>query len=164
MFNAAACKRYASWALDQPPAQEHIVRAEPPTGAFRVARFALPLEVCPGTNALAEMPPWKRGKLKQQALLLMRSQQPDRLPMLAGRPWLRAIRFSSREPDRGADWSKIPIDRLTPKHGGLGLIADDRNRDIELHTHWEPAPPAAGFVLIELYQRTKTIETKEVTP
>jgi hypothetical protein len=75
--------------------------------------------------------------------------------MLDGRPWARAIRFSSREPDRDNSWSKIPIDRLTPKHGGLGLIADDRPKVFSLHTWWEPAPPGSGFCLLDLFLTTK---------
>lgn len=154
-FNAANCRRYASFALEHPPTQEHIARVEPPAGSFRVARFVLPLDVCPGLNAFAEMPPFKRAKLKQQCLLYMRSQQPDRMPMLDGRPWARAIRFSSREPDADNGWTKLPIDRLTPKHGGLGLIADDRRKLFELVSWWEPAPQGAGFCLIDLFLRVK---------
>lgn len=163
-FNAANCRRYASLALEQPPAQDHIERAEPPPGAFRVARFVLPLDICPGLNAFAEMVPWKRLKLKKQCLLFMRSQQPDRLPMLDGRPWARAVRFSSVEPDRDNGWTKLPVDRLTPKHGGLGLIADDRPKAFELHSWWEPAPKGAGFALLDLYIRPRTNETKEPKP
>lgn len=149
-FNVRACRAFAERALSQPP-PEHVERAEP--RGLRVARFVLPLNLCPLLNEMAEMPGWKRGKIKSQLLLLMRSQLPPvRLPMLAGRPTVVGIRFSSVESDPDGAFVKFAIDRLTAKHGGLGLIQDDKGSKLKQHTWWEPAPRSAGFVLLDLYQ------------
>lgn len=147
-FDLRACRRFAAFALEHPP-PEHVVRAEPQ--GLLVARFVLPLECCPTLNAFAEMPTWKRLKLKKQALLLMRVQHDHRLPMVPGRPWVRAIRFSSVEPDRDAAWTKIALDRCTGKHGGLGLIQDDKPSRLDMHFWWERAPKGAGFCLFDVF-------------
>lgn len=147
-FSVAACKRFAAYALERPPS-EHVERVEPI--GLRVASYVLPLDLCPTLNAFAEMPTWKRHKLKKQVLLLMRAQHDHRLPMITGKPWARAIRFSSRAPDEENGWSKLPVDRLTGKHGGLGLIEDDRRNRLKLCCWWEPAPPGSGFVLVDVF-------------
>lgn len=147
-FNIAACRRFARFALANPPAA-HIDRQEPQ--GLLVSSFILPLELCPTLNAYAQMPHWKRAKIKGQLLLLMRAQQPHRLPTIPGRPWARAIRFSSVEGDADNAFAKMAIDRLTPKNHGLGLIADDRPKMLSLHTWWEPAPRGAGFVQIDVF-------------
>lgn len=147
-FNIAACKRFAAYTLSRPPA-EFVERPEPK--GLLVARYVLPLELCPTLNAFAEMPNWKRLKIKKQALLLMCVQHDLRLPTIPGRPWAQAVRFSSRAPDEQSGWSKVMVDRLTPRHGGLGLIEDDRRNRLELHCRWEPAPPGAGFVLLDVH-------------
>lgn len=147
-FNLANCRRFARFALERPP-PEHVVRPE--AGGLLVAEFILPLELCPTLNRMAEMPGWQRSKIKKQLLFLMRAQLPGRLPMLRGRPWAQAVRFSSVEPDQDSAWCKMAIDRLCVKNDGLGLIEDDKPTKLELHTRWEPAPRGAGFVLIQLF-------------
>ncbi len=137
----------AAWAL--PPARPHIVR--PPLRGEVVARFVLPLELCPPLNAFAEMPSWKRKKIKDNALACMLGQSRRRWPEpLSGRPCVVAVRFSSVEPDGDSGWQKVPVDRLTVKREGLGLIRDDRGTAIERVTWWEPARRDHGFVLIEV--------------
>jgi hypothetical protein len=146
----AACRNRARATLESPPAKAHIVRVEP-VGTL-VASFILPLELCPPLNRFAELPSYARHKLKGQALLVMRSQLRDRVKdPLPGRPFVRAIRFSSVEVDRDSGWAKVAIDRLTGKHGGLGLIEDDRPSKLNLQAHWEPAPRSHGFVFVELF-------------
>jgi hypothetical protein len=147
-FSVANCRRFAAYALSQPP-PEHVERVEPI--GLRVASYVLPLELCPALNAFAEMEGWRRHKLKKQVLLIMQAQHDRRLPMIPGKPWARAIRFSSRAADEQSGWSKLPVDRLTPKHGGLGLIEDDRISKLKLCCWWEPAPPGSGFVLLDVF-------------
>lgn len=141
----------ASVILAAPPAKRHIVRTEPV--GFLVASFVLPLELCLPLNRFAELQGYARKRVKDAALLLMLSQRSferARQP-LPGRPHVRAVRFSSVEVDRDSGWAKVPVDRLVAAHGGLGLIVDDRPSLLDLACWWEPAPPKAGFVLVELY-------------
>lgn len=144
----------AEAALRAPPARAHIVRAQPV--GTPVALFVLPLELCLPLNRFAELAGYARKRLKTAALLLMLAQRRfERASApLPGRPFVRAVRFSSVEVDRDSGWCKVPIDRLTAAHGGLGLIRDDKPSALDLHAHWEPAPPGKGFVLIDLYTGT----------
>jgi hypothetical protein len=146
----ADCRNRARATLESPPARPHVVRVEP-VGVL-VASFVLPLELCPTLNAFAELPFYARHKIKGQALLVMRAQLRDKLlAALPGRPFVRAIRFSSAEVDRDSGWCKVAIDRLTGKHGGLGLIVDDKPRLLNLQAWWEPAPPKRGFCLVDVF-------------
>ena len=145
----------ASAILAAPPAKAHIVRTEPV--GFLVARFVLPLELCVPLNRFAELQGYARKRIKGTAALLMLMQRGfERAPQpLSGRPMVRAVRFSSVEVDRDSGWCKVPVDRLTAAHGGLGLIEDDKPSKLDLACWWEPALPKAGFVLIELYTGTR---------
>lgn len=135
--------------LAAPPSKPHIVRPEP-RGEL-VVSFALPLELCPPLNAFAEWPAWRRQKTKQNALAVMLGQvRRRREEPLPGRPQVLAVRLSSVEPDRDSGWCKVPVDRLTGKRGGLGLIADDRPSAIDLAQWWEPAKKGQGCVVIEV--------------
>lgn len=146
----ADCRNRARATLESPPARSHVVRVEP-VGVL-VASFVLPLDLCPTLNAYAQMKPWQRQKLKGPLLLVMHSQLRDRpRAPLSGRPFVRAIRFSSVEVDRDSGWGKLAIDRLTPKHAGLGLIEDDRPSKLDLQAWWEPAPPSKGFCVVEVF-------------
>jgi hypothetical protein len=144
----AEAKNRAEQTLSLPPAKSHIVRSEP--RGMLAARFALPLSVCPTLNAFAEMESWRRGRLKEECLLLMRTQYRERARVIA-RPYVRAVRFSSTEPDRDSGWPKVPVDRLTSKHAGLGLIEDDKPSVLDLRYWHEPASPGKGFVYLELW-------------
>jgi hypothetical protein len=157
--------------LSAPPARPHILRPEP-TGEL-VGTWVLPLELCPGLNALAEMPSWARAQVKRNALAVMLAQSGGQCAPapLAGRPMVRALRLSSVEPDRDAGWPKVPVDRLCvgkrkrPKNlrpevwralvtrmppVGLGWLRDDRPSALDLRFWWEPAPPGRGLVYVEL--------------
>jgi hypothetical protein len=142
---------FADGALSLPPKLDHIER-RPGIGVC-VARWALPLHLCPGVNVLAEMPNWKRAKVKEAALGLMWMQSGGKRAAapLRGRPMVRCIRFSSVEPDDNNSHSKVPVDRLTTKNGGLGYLVDDKPRNMRLATWWEPAPPGKGCVLVEVW-------------
>ena len=138
--------------LAAPPAKAHIVRVRPVGQGRLVARFVLPLTLAPTLNAFAELPHYARKKIKTAAAGLMLAQvRFQRGPLLSGRPFVRAVRFSSVEVDRDSGWCKVAIDRLTGKHGGLGYLEDDKPSKLDLHAWWEPAPPKRGFVLVELW-------------
>jgi hypothetical protein len=78
--------------------------------------------------------------------------------LVAGRPLLRAIRFSSVEPDSTAAWWKVPCDVLLPTRtrrgrtvAGIGLLRDDRPSALEVRAWWESVPRGEGFALIEIW-------------
>lgn len=141
----------ASATLAAAPARSHIVRPSP--AGQLVGRFVLPLELCLPLNRFAELQGYARKRIKDAAALLMLNQRRfERAPApLPGRPMVRAVRFSSVEVDRDSGWCKVPVDRLTGKHGGLNLIEDDKPSRLQLEAWWEPAPPREGFVLVELF-------------
>ncbi len=137
--------------LSRPPARSHIER--PVRRGALVARFALELKLCPPLNALAEMPGWRRKKLKDACLIRMLGQHGRRREPLPGRPAVYAVRLSSRATDDESGWCKIPVDRLQvgeQGHRELGFLRDDSPDAVELHAWWEPCPPKKGCVVIEV--------------
>jgi hypothetical protein len=71
---------------------------------------------------------------------------------------LRAIRFSSVEPDSTAAWWKEPADRLLPARlrggrvvPGLGIIRDDRPSALEVRAWHERVGRGQGFALLEIW-------------
>jgi hypothetical protein len=171
-FDPAVAHQRALATLAAPPAQPHIVRPEP--AGELVGTWALPLELCPTLNALAEMPSWARQQVKKNALAIMLAESQGRLAPtpLPGRPLVRALRLSSVEPDRDSGWPKVPVDRLCigkrqrPKNlradvwlalaarmppVGLGWLRDDRPSALDLRAWWEPAPSGHGLVYLELW-------------
>lgn len=160
--------RFADAVLAEPPrrpwTERHDVR-----GAI-VVRFILPLELAQPQNRHRRDAGWQRKRDRDAVLSALRAQlvvgaRPgERLvfarsargmvPMFArpltGRPQVRAVRFSCVETDAFADWAKTAIDCLTPRHGGLGVIADDRPACAEIRQWCEHAPRGAGFVLVEV--------------
>lgn len=88
---------------------------------------------------------------------------PVRRDPLPGRPMVRAIRFSSVEPDATAAWFKTGVDVLLPprKRGsrmvaGLGLLRDDRPSALELRSWWERVPRGEGFAVLEVWTGEET--------
>jgi hypothetical protein len=171
-FDPKAAVQRALATLAAPPARPHIVRPAP-TGEL-VGTWALPLDLCPALNALAEMPSWARQRVKKNALALMLGESEGRVAPapLPGRPVVRALRLSSVEPDRDSSWTKVPVDRLCvgkrarPKRVrldvwralvaqmppvGLGWLRDDRPSALDLRAWWEPARPGEGLVYLELW-------------
>lgn len=139
--------------LSRPPALAHIERPVPLPNL--VARFALPLELCKPMNRIAragtQQAGWALKKMKHDTFLRMMAQCGRRGSPLPGRPQVLALRLSSSEPDKYADWQKNPVDRLraNPKMG-LAYIVDDSPRCIDLQAWWEPAKAGHGAVIIEV--------------
>lgn len=143
----------AELVLSQPPAIARIQR--PVRRGERVARFVLPLELCPTTNRTRHTHPGQHAKTKAQILTLMRNQARVIVAQaLPGRPQVLCLRLSSTEPDAYSDWAKMAIDALCVAMGrrkdGLGYLRDDRPSDAEVVQYWEPAKRGAGFVYIEV--------------
>lgn len=143
----------AAQTLSEPPAKPHIVR--PPALGALVAQFVLPLELCKPMNQIARTgmasQAWRIGKLKEDCFLFMLAQARTRQrKTLDGRPQVIAVRFSSSEPDRWADWAKNPVDRLCVGPHGLGYLVDDRPTAAQVEQHWEPAKRGEGFVYLEV--------------
>jgi len=152
-FSWHDCLDQADRILSGPPAFGHIVR--PRRRGQAVARFALPLDLCRPQNRTRHVHPWRAAKDKSAIRSMLIGQcyaqgQCPRSEPLPGRPQVLAVRFSSVEPDKYADWAKSAVDRLTGKHGGLGYIQDDAPRFVDLHQWWERAPKGEGFVMLEV--------------
>lgn len=149
-FSFKAALLRAEETLSKPPRWPHTRRVAP-VGEL-VQRFALPLELCPTLNAFAEMPNWKRKKLKDSVgkLMLIQNGGRRRAKPLTGRPMVRAIRFSSVESDEDAAWMKFPVDRLRVKDG-LGFIVDDKPASVHRVSWVEYAKRGEGCVVIEVW-------------
>lgn len=151
-FNVAEARAIATRILNEPPLRRHTERVA--ADGEIVARFALPLRICPTTNGTRHGQPRVLAKMKSDCLLLMRLQLPStRAPWpLSGRPQVRCVRFSSVEADAYSDWAKIPVDCLVK----LGILVDDRPSCIALHQWCEPAPRGNGCALIEVWTGKET--------
>lgn len=170
----------AAWATAQailaaPPHKPNIVRRES-VGAL-VARWLLPLDCAPTTNAqikMARNSPWVLDALKKRVLVrMLRQSGGKRAPApLAGRPHVRVVIFSSGREDYDRSRTKIIVDRLQRGHRQrpsiiplaqwrkaeaelppleLGWLAGDGVKDIDLATWQETCAPGKGCVLVELY-------------
>lgn len=153
-FSVSAALAYAAKTLSEPPKWEHVERVAG-VGEL-VARFVLPLELCQTSNARMRGGFKQRraeAAMKQTCFAMMLSQNNGRREAapLTGRPFVRAIRFSSKEPDHGSDWAKNPIDRLVVGKTGLGYLVDDAPKFCKVVTFAEYAPPSSGFCLVEIY-------------
>lgn len=144
----------AQGVLSEPPAIARIQRPVP--RGERVARFVLPLELCPSTNITRHSQGWKQAKLKKTILGLLQVQARSfgTRETLPGRPQVLCLRLSSVEPDPYADWAKMAVDKLCAPDGKsrerMGYLRDDRPKDIELVQWWEPAKRGEGLVYIEI--------------
>jgi hypothetical protein len=135
--------------LSRPPAPGLFIKRPKPR-ANLVALFALPLHLCPTTNATRGAPGWKLDRMKTAIGNLMIMQNRRSRAPLPGRPQVIARRFSEREPDPHSDWAKMPIDRLVVGANKLGYLRDDKGSEAEIHQVWEPAPHGKGCVIIEV--------------
>lgn len=142
------------------PCRGHLPRV--PGRGELVQRFALPLQLVRPQNRTRGAQAWAMAALKAKVFRIMVLQHPEiRREPLRGRPLIRAIRFSSAEPDAMNDGFKVPIDILGPakpprrpggrKKLGLGLIHDDAPRFVELASWWEYARPGEGFAILEVW-------------
>lgn len=150
-FNAIEALAAADAVLKLPPAQSHIVRV-PGVGEL-VRRFSLPIDLCPTTNGTRHRPGWALAKDKENLRVVMLKQTGGtvRPAPLKGRPMLRCIRFSSREPDRFSDWAKMAIDRLMVGEKRLGYLRDDSPAACQVECWWEPIKRERGIVVIEIW-------------
>ncbi len=145
--------------LAEPPAFPHIVRV---TGVGElVRRFAVPIELCPTTNETRHQKGWQLAKTKKNLFAVMLSQtRMIRSVPLPGRPMLRCIRFSSKEPDKYSDWMKMAVDRLLVGESiddqRLGYLSDDSPSRVDIHAWWEAVPKGKGFCVIELWTGAAT--------
>lgn len=141
--------------LSRPPAKPWIERV--PGRGTCVARFVLPLELCQPSNRTRHTIAWLHGKRKRALRHMMAVQHYAQgngsrgFTPLAGRPLIRAVRFSSVPPDSCANGAKDAIDVLTVKHNGLGYLRDDGQRYCDQRHWWEPAPKGRGAVLVEVW-------------
>lgn len=137
--------------LSRPPAKAHIVRV--PGRGRLVRRFALPLELCPTTNATRHAHPGLNARIKADITTVMLQQTQGRMRRapLPGRPMIIGIRFSARQPDKYSDGFKMAIDRLMTGKDRLGYLRDDSEDACDIHQRWERAPKGDGFALLEIW-------------
>lgn len=119
-----------------------------------VAEFIIPLEMCKPTNRTRGASGWSLGKTKKTLRNLMALQARPRQEPLPGRPQVNAVRFSSVEPDKYADWGKSAIDVLCKPTkrapNRLNIITDDAPKHTDVNQWWETAPPKQGFVYLQV--------------
>lgn len=137
--------------LSRPPAKPHIVRV--PGKGRLVRRFALPLELCPTTNATRHRHKGVNARTKADisTVMLVQTQGRTRRAPLPGRPMIIGIRFSSRAPDVYSDGFKMAIDRLMVGEKRLGYLRDDGPGHCEIVQRWEKAPKGQGFAVLEIW-------------
>ena len=146
------------------PVVHPLTRRHPPVGDV-VARFAIPLALCPTTNDTRERPSWWHKKHRDELFTVMAPQfltaRLVRGKALPGRPQVRCVRFSSVPTDPCADWAKTAVDRLilplyVTRKGKrvdckrFGILADDTLEAVDEYQWWEPAPPGEGCAYIEI--------------
>ena len=122
----------------------------------RVAVFFLPLGLCQPQNAKRYAGRWDVVKARKAVLGAMLIQCRRRATPLPGRPYVRCVRLSSKEPDKYSDWAKVAVDCLcSPTKRApvrLGLIVDDAPRFAEIDQQWREASPKEGFCVIEVWE------------
>jgi hypothetical protein len=152
LFDAAETMAKAADVLSRPPAKAHIVRVQ---GRGRLVRqFALPIELCPTTNATRHAPKGLNARIKADitTVMLVQTQGRVRMNPLPGRPMIIGIRFSSRQPDRFCNSFKMAIDRLMVGDNRLGYLREDNPDRIDEHQRWEKAPKGdKGFAILEIW-------------
>jgi hypothetical protein len=153
-FSYLECLRRADEALERPPTWDWVKRVSPVGDP--VKRFALPLDYCPTSNVRmrgGKGQRFKEAAIKRACFSTMLGQNGGRkqtLP-LKGRPFVRAIRFTTTATDRESDWLKIPLDRLCCGPTGLCYLEDDSEKHIDVVKWCEQSKRNEGFVVIEIY-------------
>jgi hypothetical protein len=155
----AECLALADAILAAPPASPYTERYA--GRGELVLRIVLPLELAQPANRNRHRQPWAMAKERADVLGLVRAQAMVAGLcgyMIPGRPLLRAVRFSSTEPDSTAAWWKVPCDVLLPPRtrrgrtvAGLGLLRDDRPSALEVRAWHEQVKRGEGFALIEIW-------------
>jgi hypothetical protein len=154
-FSVAASLRYAGEVLSRPPALPYLRRPEP-RGEL-VARFAVPLELCPTGNAVRHGKGYRLGDMKAALwdLLHIQNRMQTRKTPLDGRPQVLCLRLSAVQSDPYCDWAKFPIDMLCAPKGlirkhRLGFLAGDRLKEADIWQWWEPSPKASECAYLEI--------------
>jgi len=142
---------------------------------IRIMLLELPLELAPVLNSYANMPSFKRAKLRKlvdERILLAKqhwtcwsmgmireikasvvNKRIRKIRVITGGRARRLIltRCSSKQPDEmSCDvlGGKIPIDRLAQ----ACVIRDDNQTWLKREARWEYAPPGHGKVVIEVLE------------
>jgi hypothetical protein len=138
-----------------------------------VARFVLPLSLCPTSNTTSRaVPVWVHTERKRkvwesmvyQEKILDNMRPKERLKL--DRPQVIAVRFAIKSCDSYSDFAKAAVDMLKDETDGyikigrkrvrkpvprLGYLRDDSPQFVELHQWWEPVKKRAEeFVYIEV--------------
>jgi hypothetical protein len=192
----AAFLARADATLAEPPRWPWVER-HPGRGRL-VLRFALPLALVPTANVgVRHRQPWALARERSSVLATMAGQMawqvtnrgPDGVfsvrtqlgwcrhgrgivptwpSPLPGRPQLRAVRFSSRDPDATAAWWKTGGDCLLPPRtartgrvvAGLGVLVGDDPARLETRSWGEYAAPGEGFALLEIWSGQETTHAR----
>ena len=155
----------------------------PPERGAIVFRLELPLELAPTLNVYANMKGWKRGELRSAVdgkilegkkrwgswrmgvarnvtAKIVDGKIRKRTIVTGGRRRLVVFtRESSREPDELAVdilGGKIPIDRLAM----AGVLRGDSRKWLARESHWVPAMPKQGRVVVEIYELDEVFSEK----
>lgn len=176
-FSIPDALRRADETFEGPPPRGQMPRVQ--GRGQLVQRFVLPLALCPTTNTLISMlktrakpgrrffsPAAQARALEEKVFRMMFVQSRVRAVPLPGRPLVRIVRFSSVEPDEGADGMKLCRDLLrmpkppewdarrgrpTTGRKGFGFLVDDAQVYVETVRWWEYAPPGKGFGYLDIW-------------
>jgi hypothetical protein len=137
-----------SFAVERLKLSQSLRHERAPKTGDRVVCCVVPLHLAPTLNVFAEMPGYKRRKLKRECESYVFGQAGQHARTVGGTPTVIMVRFSSAHRiDHDAAWTKLPLDRLTD----LGWIGDDSTKAINLVTWHEQCPPGKGFVYVEVW-------------
>lgn len=141
------------------PEKVRDVRRHEPSGRL-VSRFVLPLDCCPRYNELLGANRGTKTSRGKRAFRWLYEQNGlSRGDLIIGRPFVRFIRFSVKDPDHDSSWTKVPQDALVNKEGKaadayhMRYLSDDNNRAAEIHAWWEPSGALTQFVYFDLWER-----------
>ncbi len=138
--------------------ERHEPKVCPPEGP--ALRAVLPLAWCPNNNVLTRAHRGTKTTLSKRIVKALLEQNRFCKPEipLPGRPLVRFIQFSIRDPDEDSSFTKVPLDVLhTGRRGGgkhhFGLFDDDNRQAINLRAWWEPTQAKAQFVYLDVWRQ-----------
>jgi hypothetical protein len=157
-WTLARASEIATEALGSPPKIDRIERhtARGPL----VWSAIVPSALCLGVDRLGAEKWWAREKRRSGLLkwLLIQHGLRARAVQLSGRPTVHVVRLTSKEPDVGSAWEKLPVDCLVASwkrgkksHKGIGFLVDDRPEVCDVRAWWEPGVHGHGCVVIRVY-------------
>lgn len=151
--------RIATAVFEVAPTLERIER-HTPRGPL-VWSCILPSALCVGRNDAASHSRWWDREKKRSGLLkwmLLQHGLRQRSVTLGGRPVVHVVRLTSKEPDVGGGWEKLPVDCLVKSwvrgkksHKGIGFLEDDRPEVCDVRAWWEPGVHGHGCVVVRVY-------------